>query len=148
MNARKLLCPLALIALALGLGACATAADSGPATAADAGSAAAAEAASAPVETGAVETGAGAAAAPAAGAELFREGEWQEGTACVSSSAPVDKCPAQYKGLCRTGRANGCTHDACTAAKNQARANVRAATPAGCHAYIQSTAPCRKGPNC
>lgn len=132
MNARKLLCPLALIALTFGLGACAT---TGPVPSTDATPAAeAAEAELAPLSS-----------------EEFtaqREGEWQEGTACVSSSAPTDKCAAQYKGLCRTGRANGCSHDSCTAAKNQARANVRAATPAGCHAYIQSTAPCRKGPNC
>lgn len=137
MNARKLLCPLALNALigalTLGLGACATAADSGPATADDAAA-----------------TSAAAEPAPLSAEEFVaaRDGEWQEGTACVSSSAPIDKCPAQYKNTCRTGRANGCSHDSCTAAKNQARANLRAVTPAGCHAYITSTAPCRKGPNC
>ncbi|MCP3136605.1 hypothetical protein [Pyxidicoccus xibeiensis] len=72
--------------------------------------------------------------------------KWQEGTACVANNAP--DCPSQYRGVCRTGRAAGCSHDSCTAAKNTARTNLRAAVPQECHKYIQSTAPCLNGPGC
>lgn len=72
--------------------------------------------------------------------------KWQEGTACVKNNAP--DCPSQYRGVCRSARANGCSHDSCTTAKNQARANLRAAVPQACHKYIESTAPCLKGPKC
>ena len=77
--------------------------------------------------------------------------KWQEGEACVKLQAP--DCPSEYRGACRTGRADGCTHDACTAAKNQARANLRAflqskGVEAKCSKYIQSTAPCKNGPGC
>lgn len=72
--------------------------------------------------------------------------KWQEGTACVKNNAP--KCPSQFRGVCRTGRADGCSHDACTSAKNTARANLRAAVPEACYPYIESTSPCKNGPGC
>lgn len=72
--------------------------------------------------------------------------KWQEGTACVSNNAP--KCPAQFRGACRTGRADGCSHDSCTAAKEAARASLRNVVPEECYPYIQSTAPCKNGPGC
>lgn len=72
--------------------------------------------------------------------------KWQEGEACVKNNAP--NCPAQYRGACRTGRADGCSHDACTTAKNTARANLRAAVPEACYPYITSTSRCKNGPGC
>jgi hypothetical protein len=72
--------------------------------------------------------------------------KWQQGRACVKNDAP--NCPAQYRGVCRTARAAGCSHESCTAAKNQARANLRNAVPQECYPYIQSTAPCQSGPGC
>jgi hypothetical protein len=77
---------------------------------------------------------------------MAKKDKWQEGDACVANNAP--DCPAQYRGVCRTGRADGCSHEACTEAKNNARANLRAVVPQECHKYIQSTAPCRNGPGC
>lgn len=77
--------------------------------------------------------------------------KWQEGEACVKNQAP--DCPSQYRGVCRTGRADGCSHDSCTAAKNQARATLRTYLEGQgvldkCAKYIQSTAPCKNGPGC
>ena len=72
--------------------------------------------------------------------------KWQGGTACVSGNAP--NCPKQYRGVCRSARYPGCTHDDCTAAKNQARANLRQVVPQACHKYIDSSGSCVKGPGC
>ena len=77
---------------------------------------------------------------------MAKDDKWQEGEACVANNAP--DCPAQHRGVCRTGRADGCSHDSCTAAKNQARTNLRAVVPQECYKYIQSTAPCLNGPGC
>jgi hypothetical protein len=52
------------------------------------------------------------------------------------------QCPAQYVGRTATGFVNGMTHNNCTAAKNIARATLRARVPQGCAAYITSTARC------
>jgi hypothetical protein len=77
---------------------------------------------------------------------LAKQDKWQEGEACVANNAP--DCPSVHRGVCRSARAPGCTHEACTEAKNQARANLRAAVPQECYKYIQSTAPCSNGPGC
>jgi hypothetical protein len=77
---------------------------------------------------------------------LAKKDKWQEGEACVANNAP--DCPSEYRGVCRTGRADGCSHDNCTEAKNQARTNLRAVVPQECYKYIQSTAPCLNGPGC
>ena len=52
------------------------------------------------------------------------------------------QCPAQYVGRTASGFVNGMTHANCTAAKNIARANLRAQVPQGCGAYITSGARC------
>jgi hypothetical protein len=72
--------------------------------------------------------------------------KWQQGTACVAQNAP--DCPAANRGECRTGRADGCSHDDCTAAKGNAQANLRNVVPKSCHKYIQSTKLCENGPGC
>ncbi|MCY1015884.1 hypothetical protein [Pyxidicoccus sp. MSG2] len=77
---------------------------------------------------------------------LAKKDKWQEGEACVAHNAP--DCPSDYRGECRSARANGCSHDNCTEAKNQARANLRAVVPQECHKYIQSTDRCINGPGC
>jgi len=77
---------------------------------------------------------------------LLNKNEWQEGEACVKQNAP--DCPSQYRGECRTARASGCDHKSCTAAKNQARADLRAAVPQECHKYIESTGRCKNGLGC
>jgi hypothetical protein len=66
----------------------------------------------------------------------------QTGEACVKSDAP--SCPAVDRGKCASATAKGCVHDACTSAKNQAKANLRALVPQECHKYIQANAPCEK----
>ena len=66
----------------------------------------------------------------------------QEGTATVSSSGKA--CDSSHTGASRSAQATGnAVHPVCTDAKNQARANLRAAVPAGCHKYITSNSPCR-----
>ncbi|QSQ19146.1 hypothetical protein JY651_27780 [Pyxidicoccus parkwayensis] len=79
-------------------------------------------------------------------AEAMVKDKWQEGTACVANTAP--DCPSEYRGACRTGRADGCSHQACTDAKGNARANLRAVVPETCYKYIQSTDRCLNGPGC
>ena len=64
---------------------------------------------------------------------------YQIGTASVLGDAP---CP--NAGMRRTAISNGCTHDHCNAAKNQARKNLRDAVHDSCHHYISSTRPCKK----
>ncbi len=64
----------------------------------------------------------------------------ETGTACVKSDAP--DCPADDRGKCSSHTTSGCGHDVCTAAKNQARADLRKLVPAACHKYIQSTQTC------
>ena len=66
----------------------------------------------------------------------------QEGTATVSRSGT--DCPSSYTGTSRTARATGNdVHKTCTAAKGNARAQLQAAVPAGCHKYITSNKPCK-----
>ena len=81
---------------------------------------------------------------------LLNKNEWQEGEACVKSNQPEkSECPKEYRGVCRTARAPGCDHTkSCTAAKNQARADLRAVVPEACHKYIESTGRCKSGPGC
>ena len=62
------------------------------------------------------------------------------GVAKVSNSGA--NCPASNVGTSATGYVKGMTHANCTAAKNLARANLRAKVPKGCAAYITSTNRC------
>lgn len=59
----------------------------------------------------------------------------------VALNAP-DPC-VPYRGKTASGIAPGCTHDDCTAAKQNARTNLLAGIPAACGAYIQCNNPCR-----
>ena len=71
--------------------------------------------------------------------------KWQEGTASIGNNNKQKDCPV---GASATARAPGCDHTrSCTAAKNQARANLRAQYTQ-CGAYITSTDRCLSGPGC
>jgi hypothetical protein len=59
----------------------------------------------------------------------------------VKLDAPAP-CVA-YRGKQASGVAPGCEHDNCTAAKQNARANLLTGIPAACGAYIQCNDPCR-----
>ena len=74
--------------------------------------------------------------------DIMKKG-YQVGTASVKSNAPPP-CPSGDRGKSRTGRSNGCTHDHCTEAKNQARENLRNVVHPACYPHISSTSPCRK----
>ena len=75
--------------------------------------------------------------------DVYQSGKkCQEGTATVSRSGK--DCPSSYTGTSQTAQATGnSVHDTCTAAKNEARDQLRAAVPAGCHKYITSNSPCK-----
>lgn len=60
------------------------------------------------------------------------------------ASSEKSKCPSEDRGRSATGRADGCEHDDCTAAKNAARATLRGQVDKECHKYITSTSPCAK----
>jgi hypothetical protein len=70
----------------------------------------------------------------------------QTSTATVGSGAngSKSKCPRGNVGKSATGQANGCSHADCTAAKNTAKANLRAKVPSECHKYIEANSPCKK----
>ena len=70
--------------------------------------------------------------------------KWQEGTASIGTNSNQN-CPT---GTSETHRMNGgCTHAVCTAAKNQAAANLRNKYQV-CSKYIGHTGRCRNGPGC
>ena len=59
----------------------------------------------------------------------------------VALNAPAP-C-VEFRGKEASGVFPGCTHDDCTAAKQNARANLLTGIPAQCGAYIQCNDPCR-----
>lgn len=60
----------------------------------------------------------------------------------VRMNAPEDPC-GPVRGKRASGVAPGCSHDNCTAAKANARANLLTGIPAACGAYIDCGPPCR-----
>jgi len=71
--------------------------------------------------------------------------KWQEGTATIGNNNIQKKCPV---GTAATARSAGCKHDHCSAAKNQAKANLRGQVPTECHKYIHATDTCKPSPDC
>jgi hypothetical protein len=70
----------------------------------------------------------------------------QVGTATVSSVNSKDDTCKPVSGTSATGMATAKNvHEACTAAKNNARATLRGMIPAACAKYISSTKPCKNG---
>ena len=72
---------------------------------------------------------------------------FQIGRAVVGDGANGDTACRRYVGKAATGRYNGCNHNDCTKAKNNARNNLRNSRglkDADCDQYITSTAPCKK----
>ena len=78
----------------------------------------------------------------------MESGGFQIGRAVVGTEAKNSPDCKQFIGKAATGRANGCHHDDCTEAKNNARANLRNSRGLRdekyhkCHQYIKSTKPC------
>jgi hypothetical protein len=72
------------------------------------------------------------------------KGKWQQGTASIGPNKEQKTCPV---GSSSTARAQGCTHDDCTTAKQQAAANLRGQYP-DCGKYIRPVGTCLKGPEC
>ena len=70
--------------------------------------------------------------------------KWQEGKATIGNNNKQKECPV---GSSSTARAPGCTHPDCTAAKQQAKANLRAQFPT-CGAYIHDVGTCLSSPDC
>lgn len=75
-------------------------------------------------------------------ADVSRARGYSIGTAIVSSQATGD-CPSSYRGVTDTGQAPGTDHNACTQAKNVAKANLRGKVPQACAKYITATPPCK-----
>lgn len=79
------------------------------------------------------------------GQPLYAKDKWQEGTATIGNNNDQKNCPV---GASATTRASGCSHQACTDAKQQAASNLRAQFPAECGKYIRTTDRCLNGPGC
>jgi|GEM_PF-5433530 len=70
----------------------------------------------------------------------------QIGTATVSDVNSKDEACKPESGKSATGTATGTNlHQACTDAKNNAKATLRGQIPAACAKYIKSTKPCKNG---
>lgn len=69
---------------------------------------------------------------------------YQLGECSVAQNATgTDNVCVDVRGKAATGVAPGDSHDACTAAKANARTNLLTGIPAACGAYIQCGNPCR-----
>ena len=87
---------------------------------------------------------------------VVQAAKWQEGTAKVGQGGNSDaKCPNDYVGYAITVREDGCEHDDCTTAKDNARDELIASLKnddngegKGCIKYVTAGARCKKAPGC